>query len=222
KASDYDIVTHSVLQVAIEIYCAILLNDDLFPSGSKELEWVKGVWMFACSHHAVQLEHDGTLLKLVSAYCLNTHLQGQFKVRACPIVATMFRFETSADKDMQEKNCALITYALFSKIHGATLDKHTGHYTNPAIQKLINEMLFKNKSDNALCWEKYYSPFPHAVFALTLIDEWASGACEMSPFKEENYSSVFSDHLASLDEFDKMTTKYKLLPNLLKQVYVNG
>ncbi|KAF8545786.1 hypothetical protein OG21DRAFT_1428654 [Imleria badia] len=145
----------------------------------------------------------------------------------------MFGFETSADKDVQEKNRVLVSelkqdLAFIFRIRGATLDKHTGLYTNPAIQQLINEVLFKNKGDDALCWEKYFSPFPCAGFALALtaiecaIDEWGSGRCEMISFKEENYSSMFSDHLASLDEFDKMTNKYKLLPNLLKQVYTNG
>ena len=70
KAGDYDIATRSILQTAIEIYCAMLLNDDPFPSTVKELEWAKGAWARACLHHAVQLEHDATLLKLVSALCL--------------------------------------------------------------------------------------------------------------------------------------------------------
>lgn len=123
KAGDYDTATRSILQTAIEIYCAILLNDNLFPSGLKELEWAQGVWTLACSHHAVQVEHDASLLKLVSAlYCSScrvsalsqikarsTHLRGQFKAKARPIVATTFALETSADKNTQEKNRALVS-----------------------------------------------------------------------------------------------------------------
>ncbi|KIK25468.1 hypothetical protein PISMIDRAFT_96614, partial [Pisolithus microcarpus 441] len=41
-------------------------------------------------------------------------------------------------------------------------------YTNPAIQQIINKVLFKNKSDDAIKWEKYYNPFPTVVFTLTL------------------------------------------------------
>ncbi|KAI6027783.1 hypothetical protein PISMIDRAFT_118422, partial [Pisolithus microcarpus 441] len=51
---------------------------------------------------------------------------------------------------------------------GSSLDEHTGLYTNPAIQQVINEVLFKNKSDDAIKWGKYYDPFPCVAFALAL------------------------------------------------------
>ncbi|KAI6020791.1 hypothetical protein PISMIDRAFT_102709 [Pisolithus microcarpus 441] len=54
-------------------------------------------------------------------------------------------------------------------VHGSSLHKHTGLYTNPAIQQIINEVLFKNKLDDAIKWEKYYNPFPTVTFTLTLM-----------------------------------------------------
>ncbi|KAI6013388.1 hypothetical protein BKA83DRAFT_4063225, partial [Pisolithus microcarpus] len=98
-------------------------------------------------------------------------------------------------------------------------------YTNPAIQQIINKVLFKNKSDDAIKWEKYYNPFPTVVFTLTLtaiecvIDKWALGSHKMITFKEDDYSGVFSSHLASLDEFSKAVGELDLLKKLLEQVY---
>ncbi|KAI6016493.1 hypothetical protein EDC04DRAFT_2518927, partial [Pisolithus marmoratus] len=111
---------------------------------------------------------------------------------------------------------------------GSSLDKHTGLYTNPAIQQVVNEVLFKNKSDDAIKQGKYYNPFPQVAFALMLtviecaIDEWASGSCEMITFREDDYSSIFGSHLASLNEFNQAAGKLDLLKKLLKQVYSNG
>ena len=34
-----------------------------------------------------------------------------------------------------------------------SLDDHKGIYTNPVIQQVINETLFKNRNDDAICWE---------------------------------------------------------------------
>ncbi|KAI6124751.1 hypothetical protein EDD16DRAFT_1474985, partial [Pisolithus croceorrhizus] len=101
-------------------------------------------------------------------------------------------------------------------------------YTNPVIQQIINEVLFKNKSDDAIKWVKYYNPFPQVAFTLALtaiecaINEWALGSHEMISFKEDDYSRVFNSHLASLDEFSKAAGKLDLLKKLLEQVYSTG
>ncbi|KAI6116472.1 hypothetical protein F5141DRAFT_989493, partial [Pisolithus sp. B1] len=141
-----------------------------------------------------------------------------------------FGFEMSADIGAQTRNHLLVSelkqdLAFIFHAHGTYLDKHTGLYTNPVIQQVINEVLFKNKSDDGIKWAKYYNPFPQVAFALALtaikcaIDEWASGSCEMISFKEDEYSGVFYSHLTSLDEFSKVAGKLDLLKKLLEQVY---
>lgn len=114
----------------------------------------------------------------------------------------------------------------------------------PAIQQVINAVLFKNKSDDGVQWAEYYNPFPVAGFALAItavgfdsyegcathykeqiecaVNEWESGVRDMIAFKEHEYSAVFQSHLASLDEFNTMTASVRLLPQLLQQVYNNG
>ncbi|KIK11256.1 hypothetical protein PISMIDRAFT_123020 [Pisolithus microcarpus 441] len=116
KVADYDSDVRAVLETAIEIYCAILLMENPFPTSVQEVDWAKNAWSLAGHHHNIKLSHDGGILKLVSS----------------------------------------------------SLDEHTGLYTNPAIQQVINEVLFKNKSDDGIKWAKYYNPFPRVAFALAL------------------------------------------------------
>lgn len=127
---------------------------------------------------------------------------------------------------------------------GETLDDHTGIYMTPAIQQVINAVLFKPKTGDGIRWPKYYKPFPIAGLALTItavgfesyggcttnyteqiecaINEWESGIRKMIVFKEQEYSPVYMRHLASLHEFNTLTSLVGLLPKLLVQVYQNG
>ncbi|KAI5990446.1 hypothetical protein EDD15DRAFT_2369863 [Pisolithus albus] len=247
KAADYDSDVRAVLETAIEIYCAILLTENPFPTSVQEVDWAKNAWSLAGHHHDIKLSHDGGILKLVrfrqyqgllnsttdQIVARSTHLRGQFKSKARPIVTTTFGFEMSADTGVQTRNRLLVSElkqdsAFIFRARGSSLDEHTGLYTNPAIQQVINEVLFKNKSDDGIKWAKYYNPFPRVAFALALtaiecaIDEWASGSREMISFKEDEYSGVFNSHLASLDEFSKAAGKLDLLKKLLEQVYSTG
>ncbi|KAI6016998.1 hypothetical protein BKA83DRAFT_96632 [Pisolithus microcarpus] len=200
KVADYDSDVRAVLETAIEIYCAILLMENPFPTSVQEVDWAKNAWSLAGHHHNIKLSHDGGILKLIVAR--STHLRGQF----------------NADTGVQTRNRLLISelkqdLAFIFRARSSSLDEHTGLYTNPAIQQVINEVLFKNKSDDGIKWAKYYNPFPRVAFALALtaiecaIDEWASGSREMISFKEDEYSGVFNSHLASLDEFSKAAVR---------------
>ncbi|KAF8431622.1 hypothetical protein L210DRAFT_3415747 [Boletus edulis BED1] len=231
KAADYDIGTRSIIQTAIGIYCATLLSNDPYAPPVKELEWAKAAWGLACDHHEVKTPHDAVVLKLITAR--TSHLRGQFKSKAHPAVAAVYGFDTTADANVVEHNRALFLKlkqdsAFIFRCHGDILDDHTGIYMTPAIQQVINAVLFKNKGDDGIQWTKYYNPFPVQGFALTItaiecaINEWETGVCEMIIFKEHEYSGIFRSHLASLDEFDTMTASIELLPRLLQQVYDNG
>ncbi|KAI5987800.1 hypothetical protein EDC04DRAFT_2614668 [Pisolithus marmoratus] len=181
---------------AIEIYYAILLTENPFPTSVQEVDWAKKAWTLACHHHNTKLTHDGGILKLIMAWSM--HIHRQFKSKAHPIVATSFGFKMSANKGVQSKNCLLVgelkqDSAFIFHVQGSSLDKHTGLYTNPAVQQVVNKVLFKNKSDDAIKWEK-----------------------------EDDYSSMFGSHLASLNEFNQAAGELDLLKKLLEQVYSNG
>ncbi|KAI6110745.1 hypothetical protein EDD17DRAFT_1449759, partial [Pisolithus thermaeus] len=220
-----------ILETATEIYCAMLLMENLFPTSVHEFSGAKKAWTQACHHHNNKLAYDGGILKLIMAW--STHICGQFKLKAHPIVMTTFSCETSANKGVQAKNCLLVSELKQNLVFifhtwGSSLNEHTGLYTNPVIQQVINEVLFKNKLDDSIKWGTYYNPFPQVAFALVLtaiecaIDEWASGLCEMISIKEDNYSRVFNSHLISLDEFSKAAGKLDPLKKLLEQVYDTG
>ena len=51
------------------------------------------------------------------------------------------------------------------------------------------------------------------------IDNWADGSPSPVKFKEEQYSTIYKSHLDSLNEFESVTAKYKLLDKLLWCVY---
>ncbi|KAN0081508.1 hypothetical protein V8E55_009132 [Tylopilus felleus] len=231
KAGDYDRATRSVIETAIEIYCAMLLGNDPYPVPVKEIEWARAAWDEACHHHHVNTPHDPALLKLITAR--TCHLRGQFKSKARPIVAAVYGFDTSADASAIGRNRALFQElkqdsAFIFRHRGQSLDEHTGIYMTPAIQQVINAVLFKNKNDDGIRWGRYYKPFPIVGFALTItaiecaINEWESGVREMIVFKEHEYSTVFGKHLGSLDEFNTMTASIGLLMKLLQRVYNHG
>ena len=115
---------------------------------------------------------------------------------------------------------------------------------SPAIQQVVNAVLFKNKNDDGIRWARYYKPFPVAGFTLTItvvrfdlyegrvthyieqiecaINEWESGVREMIVFKEHEFSSVYKKHFDSLEEFKTMTALIGLLTKLLQQVHNDG
>ncbi|KAI6096075.1 hypothetical protein EDD16DRAFT_1528264 [Pisolithus croceorrhizus] len=96
KAADYDLDVHAILKTAIEIYCAILLMENPFPTSIQEVDWAKNAWSLAGNHHNIKLTHDGGILKLVRFHkyqdplnsttdqivAQSTHLHGQFKSKA--------------------------------------------------------------------------------------------------------------------------------------------
>lgn len=65
KASDYPSGVRAILDTAIEIYCAVLLTKNPFPTTAKENDWAKGAWTLACGHHKKSVMYDIGLLKLV-------------------------------------------------------------------------------------------------------------------------------------------------------------
>ncbi|KAN0091454.1 hypothetical protein V8E55_005020 [Tylopilus felleus] len=148
---------------------------------------------------------------------------GPFKSKARPVVAAVYGFDTSANNSAIEHNRALFLKlkqdsAFIFQHCGESLDDHTGIYMSPAIQQVVNAVLFKNKNDDGIRWARYYKPFPIEC----AINEWESGVREMIVFKEHEFSSVYKKHLDSLEEFKTMTALIGLLMKLLQQVHNDG
>lgn len=63
RASDCDPTMLPVVKTAIEIYRALLLTENPYPTAKQEGNWVKGAWTLACSEHGVS---DMTLTAQIS------------------------------------------------------------------------------------------------------------------------------------------------------------
>lgn len=61
-----------------------------------------------------------------------------------------------------------VTHHNSPQTRGPSVDEHSGPYDHPAIQRVINDVLFKSKNDEGIKWAKYYNPFPTAGFALAV------------------------------------------------------
>lgn len=70
KASDYDLATHLVINMAIELYGVHMLIENAFPDGIKELKWAEDVWSLACKHHKTNIALNKAISKLVDIYFL--------------------------------------------------------------------------------------------------------------------------------------------------------
>ncbi|KAF8553252.1 hypothetical protein OG21DRAFT_1414671, partial [Imleria badia] len=230
KAADYDMETRAILQMAIQVYCSTLLTQNPYPSAVQGEQWAVSAWKIARMHHTLDKDHTTCLMKLVTTR--TSHIRSQFKSRARSIVKTTYGFESGQDEAVLLKNQALSAelkteLAFIYHTRGSCINEHTGIYANPAIQQVINEVLFKNGNDDGPRWSKYYSPFPRSAFALTLtaiecaIDEWATGVRQTIAFTEEEYVNAYVGHDEALDEFDKATSGYKLLSMILKCVFDN-
>ncbi|KAF8141126.1 hypothetical protein EV363DRAFT_1097146, partial [Boletus edulis] len=232
KAGDYDAATRTLLQTAIQIFCSILLTDDPFPSTAQEEKWALSAWEIARSHHKVNIDHNPALIRLITAR--TSHLRGQFKARARSIVMNpnTYSFLSGQGEDGIKGNRALVAElkkaSAFIYVVRLSIERHVGIYANPAIQQVINEVLFKHANNDGIRWARYYSPFPRVGFALTLtviecaIDEWAMGVRQNVTFRKEDYSDVFTSHMNALNEFDEVASRYNLLPTILQQVFDNG
>ena len=97
-------------------------------------------------------------------------------MKACSIVATSYGFEMGDGIVTRENNCKLTTKlkekSAFGYCEGADCQHEFlqtrliftsrnpccgGIYWNKAIQQIINEVLFKNKADKEIKWEKFYN-----------------------------------------------------------------
>ncbi|KAI9457172.1 hypothetical protein HD554DRAFT_2042413 [Boletus coccyginus] len=94
-----------------------------------------------------------------------------------------------------------------------------GIYQNKGVQQVINEVLFKNKTDEGIKWPEYYQPFPIAGYALTLTV--ASRSCERITFTEEAYMPIYNAHIDNLEFFHKSTQMLNILQMIMRRVYDN-
>lgn len=117
-----------------------------------------------------------------------SHLRGQFKTKARNAVASTFGFELSTSLIVKESNRTLLIelktqsaymyqvylFTLRCDLPDGRCDLQQFHpplsglYKNRAVQQIINEVLFKNKTAEGVKWPEYYQPIPIPAYALAL------------------------------------------------------
>ncbi|EIW85981.1 hypothetical protein CONPUDRAFT_86174 [Coniophora puteana RWD-64-598 SS2] len=199
-----------VLWAAISIFGSLMCLDHAFPNSLQEHQWAERAWKKACEFYNVEHVLTPAVRKLITDR--TSHLRGELKTKARPLVETTFGFEVSDDADVQAANRKLVEdlkrdTAFVYRVRGETAEEHRGMFLAKIIQQLINAVFYKGKKAMAVRWEEFFETFPGPGFALVLsaiecsIDEWSTGSFEKVAFSEANYRDVFETHLKNLDDF---------------------
>jgi len=108
-------------------------------------------------------------------------------------------------------------------------------------------LFYANKKDKGVLFPEYFSPFllPGLALILTVvranqflkctttkshvlfyieacIDEWAKGVRVDMAFSQPAYETIYRRHIKDLKWFDMQSKEIRILPNLVKQLNVNG
>ncbi|KAI0274561.1 hypothetical protein BGY98DRAFT_920581 [Russula aff. rugulosa BPL654] len=87
--------------------------------------------------------------------------------------------------------------------------------STPIIQKAVNITWFQNKNDIGIILHEHFNPIPFEVIALAVtvieccIDEWSTGTCIESSWKEELYKTNYVSHLNSLRDLNTHGTHHE-------------
>ncbi|KAG6809062.1 hypothetical protein H0H92_001752 [Tricholoma furcatifolium] len=210
KAGNYDDFTQGMIYFAIEHYRLSISSEHAFPSASKETDFLRKAWRAACVEYDSNTGMTPTMAKLITQR--GSHLRGELKTKARPLVEASYGFEAGEHRKIIKKNRET---AEFLKEHSRflSLEDCKGLYQTPLIQKIVNVMWFQNKHDEGVKFIKTFNPFPIPALALVLsvidccIDEWITGIRTDTPFKAKFYADTYEGHLKNLREFQEMSRK---------------
>ncbi|EIW80283.1 hypothetical protein CONPUDRAFT_90562 [Coniophora puteana RWD-64-598 SS2] len=211
KARDFPSDVQQLIFAAIHVFYALMCNGHAFPTSFQEYSWSDKAWKKACDHYEHDIRLTAELRKLITDR--TSHLRGELKTKARPLVASAFGFEDTVDEDAQAANRKLVEdlkkdSSFVYRVRGNTPEEHRGMFLAKIIQQLINDIFYKGKKATAVKWEEFFTTFPKPGFALVLsaiecaIDEWQSGSFHRVSFSEMDYRAVFETHLKNLDDFE--------------------
>jgi len=155
------------------------------------------------------------------------------KTKARPLVEAFFGFETGQRRKIQAANRDKAETLkegdnfVYKYIDLDDPEQNTGLCKSKLIQKLVNEMWFRNKTGEGIVFSQYFDPFTKSALALVLtaikccLDELVSGTRVQIEFGDD-YHDVYDRHLKELDRFEQYTKKHDLLRNYLVKLYNRG
>jgi len=141
-------------------------------------------------------------------------------------VDTSYEFDTSRAPESIGRNAshaqALLDNAAFIYQDFNSGKRPRYPYRHSIIQKSVNNTWFRNKHDIGIVFHEYFKPIPFEAIALVLtviecrIDEWSTGTCKESGWKEEDCENNYLSHLNSLRDLDTHGTHREGRDLLLK------
>ncbi|KAF8152478.1 hypothetical protein B0H34DRAFT_118546 [Crassisporium funariophilum] len=234
KTGDYDDVTQEYIYQAIALYRVALSTDLAFPSHQQETEGVRNAWKAACDAFNTPLRLTPRIAKLITNR--GSHLRGELKTKARPLVEAFFGFESGQNRKIITKNRATAEWLkehsrFIYKKADDDIEKCTGLYQNKLIQKVVNAMWFQDKQDEGVVFVDMFQPFPIQALGLVLsvieccLDEWMTGIKTSIDFSSKLYGDIYAAHLRHIKEFQDYTTKNKagdLLDSILTKLHNRG
>ncbi|GLB39847.1 hypothetical protein LshimejAT787_0705000 [Lyophyllum shimeji] len=234
KAGDYDDVTQEYIYRAIALYRVTLSTLLAFPNHQEETLRVRTIWKMTCDEFNAELCLTPRIAKVIANR--GSHLRGELKTKARPLVEAFFGFESGQNRKIIAKNRER---AEWLKEHSRFVYKNadddiarcTGLYQNKLIQKVVNAMWFQDKQDEGVLFVDDFRPFPIPALALVLsvieccLDEWMTGIRTSIDFSSKLYGDIYAGHQLHIEEFKDYATKNKardLLESILTKLHNRG
>jgi hypothetical protein len=154
------------------------------------------------------LSHVARLHSDFQIQCDNMKLLADMKTKIKHTVDSSYEFDTSRAPDSISRNVrraqALLaeTTFIYRDLNFRERPRHP--YRNSIIQRIINITWFQNQDDIGIVFHEYFNPIPFEVIALAVtvieccINEWSTGTCNESSWKEGSYKATYLSHLNSL------------------------
>lgn len=234
KASDFQDLTKECLALAISVYRCLISTTNPFPDHTAETQLAGEAWAIACE----DLETNDPLTPKISKLITNrgSHLRGELKTKARPIVETYYDFESGIHQKIIARNRDVAEelkdgYGYTYKQNHRTHSERRGLYKNPLIQKIVNVMWFRNRQDEGIKFNKYFHPIKPEMVALVLtvidccIDEWMTGIRADCAFTTAAYRDTYLEHLQCIEEFkshDERHGNNKIFDNISLKLYNRG
>jgi len=140
--------------------------------------------------------------------CSSMKLLDDMKTKTKSPVESSYGFDTSQAPQSISHNASraqeLLAEATFIYRESNSAGDPCYPYRHPIIQKVVNITWFQNKDDVGIIFHQYFAPIPFEAIALVLtvieccIDEWSTGTCKESTWKEVDYNANYLSHLNSL------------------------
>ncbi|KAH9843001.1 uncharacterized protein C8Q71DRAFT_720386 [Rhodofomes roseus] len=235
RQKDYAEDVQQILTIACSIFRCHVSTINPFPDSALEMRWAQLAWGEACRELEGRYAASPSILRIIMARTSQTRSELKTKIKS--LIENMYGFSDNAvpeeiirNRERAEnlKYESAFVYkepALGQRDFGA----REGMYRHPMIQKTINIMWFANKSDEGVCYRRFFDPLTIETIAFVLtaiqcgIDEWGTGIHADRAFAVNEYHPVYKTHKANLEAFDGMgDDAHGVLLDIRKLLHSNG